>query len=236
MRIKIFWIFLLSVSIAHASMFGEETPVLLEMVANQLTELQHLSESVGIAKNQIQMIYDINEGVQKVVSQIKALQSIIDRAQGIDPTSIRSLSDINRTIDDMRMMSSEIQDLLIVKMVLCNEAVEEASLQSDTAYKMGQELANTGAELAAESKTASPGRAGQITASASAAQMMAMGVELQTMAQMSQLLAFSLDLQKSQMEKELKTTGMRNSYLKASLTGSGDVERPKKAVYARRRR
>lgn len=204
---------------SYASMFGEETAVLLEVVSNQLAELGKLAESIGIAKDQKDLLMQINEGVQKSTSQIRSLESIIERAQGVDPTSIRGLADINRTLGDMNYLSSEIQELLVVKMFLCDQAIEEAGLQSDTAYKMGQELTKLGTELSSESKLASPGRAQQITASASTAQTLAMGVELQTLAQIAQLMAMSLDLQKSQMERDLKLESTRKSYLKHMLTG-----------------
>ena len=207
---------------SKASIFGEETAVLLQVVSNQLTELQRLTENVGIAKSQMQLLYKINDGVQQATAQIQAIQSIIDRAQGIDPGSIRDLSALNRHIEEMSTVSSQINDLIVVKLFLCDEAVDEAGLQSDTAYKMGQELIQTGAELAKESEFASPGRAQQITASAAAAQMLAAGVELQTMSQMSQLLGLSLDLQKTQMQRDMKGDLDRKSYFKAALSGKAD--------------
>ncbi|MBI2712581.1 MAG: hypothetical protein HYX41_07000 [Bdellovibrio sp.] len=209
---------LLTPTVSKASMFGEETAVLLEVVANQLTELGKLAENIGVSKEHLQMLYQINDGVQQVTRQIQALQSIVDRAQGVDPTAIRSLADINRSIEDMKAISGDIQELIFVKLLLCNQTIEQAYLQSDTAYKMGQELATTGSQLALESQTASPGRAQQITASASVAQMLASGVQLQTMAQMSQLLAMHLDLQKTEIEKDLKIHSERRAYLKAALS------------------
>jgi hypothetical protein len=229
-------LFLFSLN-AQASIFGEETAVLLQVVANQLTELQRLAENVGIAKSQIELLYQINEGVQKATSQIQALQSIMERAQGVDPSSVRDLSDLNRTIEEMNTMSSQIHDLVAVKLILCDQAVDEAGLQSDTAYKMGQELIKTGAELAKESEFASPGRAQQITASSSAAQMLAAGVELQTLAQMSQLLALSLDLQKTQLQREMKGNLERKSYFHAALSGKREdwIKNPQSKLKPKRK-
>jgi hypothetical protein len=127
----------------------------------------------------------------------------------------------------MKYLSNEVQELVAVKMSLCDQAVEQASLQSDTSYKMGQEMVSVGAQLARESETASPGRAQQISASASAAQMLAMGVELQTLSQMSQLMALNLDLHKSQIEKDLKMERMRKAYLKQAFSRS-----PKKVSFS----
>ncbi len=224
-------LFLLFQDLLHASMFGEETGVLIESLSVQIQQLNNLADEVGIGKDQIEILTKINEGVSQTTRQIQALDAIIERAQGVDPTSIKSLSDINKRIDDLKFLSNEIQELVIYKMVLCDEAVEESSIQSQTTYKMGQEMVGVGAQLAQESQTASPGRAQQITASASAAQMLAMGVELQTLSQMSQVLALSLDLQKTQMEKDLKMERMRKAYFKQALVHSS--RRPSLPVFSK---
>lgn len=167
-------------NVASASIFGEETAVLIQMAGTQLQELSQLAENVGIAKDQRNLLIQINEGVDKTVHQIQSIESIVERAQGVDPSAVRSLAQLNDAIENTKAMSNDVQELLSVKMFLCDEAVEEASLQSDTSYKMGQEMEDLGAKLSEESKNASPGRAQQITASASSAQMLAMGVELQS--------------------------------------------------------
>jgi hypothetical protein len=204
---------------ARASLFGEETVVLGQMLANQIRELDVLAENVGISKDQRNLLLQLNSGINQATQQIETVQNILERIQGTDPTSIRSIADINRAMEDMKYVSGQIQELLIIKLLLCDEAVEEASLQSDTSYKMGQEMAELGAKLSEESKTASPGRAQQISASAASSQMIAVGVELQTLSHISQLLAASLDLQKSQMERELKTNALRQAYFKQTLSG-----------------
>jgi hypothetical protein len=204
---------------AHA-LFGSETFVLMEVVSNQVMELQRLAESVGIAKDQANLLVQINEGVQQTTRQIRALESIIERAQGVNPTSVQSLSEINATLETTRALSNDVQELVSVKLALCDQAVEQAGIQSDTAYVMGQEMVSVGSQLAKESESASPGRAQQISASASSAQMLAKGVELQTLSQISQLLAMNLELQKAQLDRTLRQEQSREGYLKAALTKS----------------
>src|SRR4051812_1685712 len=46
-------VFALVEPFASASMFGEETAVLIEMAGNQLQELSQLAENIGIAKSQM---------------------------------------------------------------------------------------------------------------------------------------------------------------------------------------
>jgi hypothetical protein len=49
--------------------------------------------------------------------------------------------------------------------------------------------------------------------------MLATGIELQTLAQISQLLAMNLDLHKSQMQTELAKQQKKDAYLQLALTG-----------------
>jgi len=199
---------------ASSSIFGEETAVLLEVVSNQLTELTKLAENIGISKSQFELLTQVNDGINQSTQQLNSISAIVERAQGVEPESVSDLSRINQRIDDLKSISGDVQELLSLKMSLCDQAVDEAAIQSDTSYKMGQEMVDLGSQLSAESKIASPGRAQQISASASSAQMLAMGVQLQTLSQISQLLALQLDIQKGHIARELRIDTVRRAYFK----------------------
>lgn len=220
LRLLIFLCFLelYSTTTSWASLFGEETAVLIEIAANQATELSRLAENIGIAKEHRDLLIQVNEGINRTTQQIQSIEAIIKRAEGLDPTSVRNLSQLNEAIENLKLISGDTQELVAMKLELCDEAVNSASMQSDTAYKMGQEMEKVGAELAIESQTASPGRASQISASALSAQMLATGVELQTLSQISQLLALNLDLQKSQIQKEIQSERSRRVYFESALS------------------
>jgi hypothetical protein len=205
---------------AQASIFGEETVVLLQVVANQLVELDHLAENIGVLKDQRNLLVQLNEGIGKATEQLRSIETIVERSHGVDPSGIQSLSDLNRQIDELKGFSGAIQDLLVVKLMLCDQAVEEAGLQSDTAYHTGTEMVGTGSLLAQESQSASPGRAAQITASAASAQMLGQGVALQTLAQIAQLQAMSLDLQKGEIQRSLRIEQGQRSVMQQALGGS----------------
>ena len=85
---------------------------------------------------------------------------------------------------------------------------------------MGQEMIAAGSDLAVESKTATPGRAAQITAASGAAQMLSQGVALQTLAHIAQLQAMQLELQKTQMERDQYALTARRAYFSGQLTQS----------------
>ena len=211
---------------AKASMFGEELVPLMKMVAGQIEEIHELSETVGLAEDQIKYLQDLNRGIERTVQQIQSLQDIVEHAQGLDPTGIRSIADLNDLLRKAKNTKGEIEDLLGMKLMVADQAIGQSAVQGDTAYKMGQEMIQVGAQLASESQSASPGRASQITAASGSAQMLAQGVELQTLAQIAQLQAVSLELQKSSMERDLISEKGRKAAFQHQLASSLKRSRP----------
>jgi len=202
---------------SRASMFGEESVPLWKLVAGQVAELEHLAQVVNAAKEQRDFIMEINQGVQKATHQIETIQSIIERAKNLDPSSVKNLADLTARIEEMKGVLTDASEILELKLALCDQAIGQSAIQSETAYKMGQEMVGTGSTLAEESKDASPGRAQQISAAAASSQMLATGVELQTLAQLTQLQAMSLELQKSQLKRDGNAEQARRSFFMQSL-------------------
>lgn len=204
MRKLLPWMSLLLVWNAHAFL-GLEVGPLLQLVAGQVHEIERLSQLVGNSNNQMEALQKLNEGINKTVDQIQSIETIIERAQDLDPKSIRSISELNDYLERVHDVKDRMDALMKIRVKAAQVSIAQAAVQSDTAYKMGQEMIGTGSLLADESRIASPGRASQITASSSSAQMIAKGVELQTLAQIAQLQALSLDLHRSQVEQELQS-------------------------------
>lgn len=205
---------------ARASIFGEENIALLKLVSGQLLELERLANALEIAKENQALLLEVNKGIDRVTTQIDAIDTITQRSQGLDPTSVKRISDITNMIYDLKSMKASVEEIVIVKLLLSEKAIGQSALQSETAYKMGQEMVGTGAVLASEAKSASPGRAAQITASAQTSSMVSQGVMLQTMAQMTQLQAMNLELQKSQLQREVYTEKSRRSFMASELMKS----------------
>jgi hypothetical protein len=216
MRLALIFLALLPFE-ANASLFGEENVPLYKLVLGQVMELQRLAESVGIEREQMKLLIQINEGIERTTSQINSMEAIVQRAQGLDPKSIRRISDLTGQINELKALKTDVEDLVAVKLLLSEQAVAQSAIQSDTAYKMGQEMIGTGTVLAADARRASPGRAAQISASAQSAGMLSQGVMLQTMAQMTQIQAMSLELQKTEMEKNLNAERGRRRFLGKAL-------------------
>lgn len=210
-------------SLQAKAFFGTEMGPLIQLVAGQLQEIEKLSRQVGLAENQIQYLTALNDGIDKTVHQIQSVQSIYERAQGLDPREIKSLSDLSSYLDRARETKIAVEELLALKVGLAGQAVESSALQADTSYRMGQEMVTVGAALAQESQQASPGRAAQISAAASSAQMLSSGVELQTLSQLVQLQAMNLELQRSLIDRDLQADKTRQKQFQQSLLKNSSV-------------
>ena len=220
MRVTIIFLALMSSTMANASIFGEETLALLKLVGGQAIELERLADVVGVAKDQRDLLIKLNDGIETGVRQIEAIQAIIERAKGLDPTAVSRISDLTRQIEDVKEIHARTEEVVALKLTLSDQAGAQGSVQSQTAYSMGQEMIAAGSDLAVESKTATPGRAAQITAASGAAQMLSQGVALQTLAHIAQLQAMQLELQKTQMERDQYALTARRAYFSGQLTQS----------------
>lgn len=206
--------------------FGTEIGPLLQLVSGQIQQIQQLADQVGVAKEQQELLLQLNEGIGQVVDQIQTLQTIVERAKGLDPREVRTLSDLNDLLARAKQTQAMLAEMQAARVNLANQAITQSALQSDTAYRMGQEMVGVGSRLAQESETASPGRAHQITAAASSAQMLSQGVELQTLSQMVQLQALSLEFQKAEAERELQGEQLRRSQFQQGLKVQSKRVRP----------
>ncbi len=206
-RLTVFPYVLLLMSVfAHTpdarAAFGLEMGPLLKLVAGQVTEIERLTQQLGVARENQELLFELNRGIDKTVSQIRSVEAVLERAQGLDPQAVRSISELNVYLSRTREAKRVVEEMMELRSEAASIAIQQSALQGETAYLMGQEMMATGASLAHDSRLASPGRAAQITAASSSAQMLAQGVQLQTLSQIAQLQAMQLELFRSQLEQQ----------------------------------
>lgn len=194
-------VLIIFISIDSHAFFGTELAPLLELVSGQVREIERLTEQVGLAKDQRDLLIRLNDGIERTVDQIRNIQSLVERAQGLDPRGIKSVQELNDYLSRVQGAKHSLEEILGIKSKAAGIIIGQSALQSETAYLMGQEMIATGSTLAKESETASPGRAQQISAASQSAQMLAQGVQLQTLSQIAQLQAMQLELQRSQIDQ-----------------------------------
>ena len=200
------------------AILGLEIGPMLQLVAGQVKEIEHLTEQVGIAKENRDLLIALNRGIDRTVDQIQSIQTIVERAQGLDPSAIRSISDLNEFLSRVREARRSMDELMGIRLEAARVAIAQSALQGETAYVMGQEMIVTGGSLARESEQASPGRAQQIAAASGSAQMLGSGVGLQTLAQIAQLQAMQLELQRAQLESTLEERRQSRAFFERELS------------------
>lgn len=200
-----------------ASIFGEENVPLYKLVFGQIAELEKLAEALNVAKENRDLLREINDGITRVTDQLNAIEDIVRRAKSLDPASVRSLSDLTRLINDTKSISRDLDSILEARLTLTQEAIEKSALQTETAYLVGQEMISAGARISAESKVASPGRAAQLSASAASAQMMGTGTLLQTIAHLTSIQTIELEMRKGEIEREKRTSDEQKKATNAFL-------------------
>jgi len=203
---------------AAQSVLGTDMLPLLQLVSGQVREIEALTQQLGATREQTGLLFELNDGINRVVHQIQTLEAIVERAQGVNPSAVQSLSELNSLMRRARTSQEDLQAMILIRSELADQAIGQSALQSDTAYRMGQEMVVTGSDLARESQNASPGRAAQISASAQSAQMLSQGVELQTLAQIAQLQALQLDFQKAQAAQLVSESNQRQRAFEAALS------------------
>lgn len=214
-------VFLVLASSARASIFGEENIALMKLVVGQIVELEKLAAALEVAKEQRDLIEQINAGVNRTIAQIEAIEEILNRAQGLDPRNIRRISELTDAILEVRELKRRAQDIQNTRILIANNAIAQSGLQAETAYTMGQEMIRTGTDLSREAASASPGRSAQITATAQSAQTLSSGVVLQTLSHIAQLQAVSLEFQKAQAESRLIENQSQSDYFRSQLLTKG---------------
>lgn len=214
-------VLLVLASSARASIFGEENIALMKLVVGQIVELEKLAAALEVAKEQRDLIEQINAGVNRTIAQIEAIEEILNRAQGLDPRNIRRISELTDAILEVRELKRRAQDIQNTRILIANNAIAQSGLQAETAYTMGQEMIRTGTDLSREATSASPGRSAQITATAQSAQTLSSGVVLQTLSHIAQLQAVSLEFQKAQAESRLIENQSQSDYFRSQLLTKG---------------
>ena len=200
---------------ARASIFGEENIPLAKLVVGQLQEISHLAEIVGASKDNLRALEQINSGINRVSNTISAIEEIKRRAQGLNPKSSRELADLTILIREMKRLRDDVRGVMMIKIALSDQAISQSSAQSETAYLMGQEMIKVGSALNQEAHASSPGRSAQISAAANSGSMLSEGVQLQTLAHIAQIQTMQLELQKSQIERDMQSDSERQRiYLK----------------------
>jgi hypothetical protein len=91
---------------------GTEMGPLLQLVAGQVQEIEQLTAAVSVAQQNQDTVLELNRGIDQAVNQLQSLQAIVERAQELDPSSVRSISDLNDLIRRVKSTKSQLNEVI----------------------------------------------------------------------------------------------------------------------------
>jgi hypothetical protein len=192
---------------SKASIFGEETAVLLEILANALKQLTELKALVDNGKDQINLIKDINRGINDSLNLARTIYPNIDPGIYKD---WNSASDALGKLQSIYGIVTQSPDAKIYSDT--DQNVAEAVALNNDVYKYTQNIDELGEAIKEFSHDVSPGGAQKLTAQT-------MGVMLQVMNQSLRTQATGLKLQAQTMAvQNKKEKDSTKQYLESANT------------------
>ncbi|MEQ1875307.1 MAG: hypothetical protein ABL958_01585 [Bdellovibrionia bacterium] len=192
---------------ARSSMFGEETAVLIEILANAVKQLHELQAIVNAGQDTLGLLRDINRGINDSLYQLKTIYPDIDpgiyKEWDKVQTGLQKIESIYGIIAPSKEF--EIQrdtDRSVAEAVALNNNIYDYSNQIDA---IGEEIKNF-------SHVVSPGGAQKLTAQS-------MGIMLHVMSQSLRAQATGLKLQAQTVAlQNKKEKDMTKHFLESSKT------------------
>jgi len=198
---------------ARASIFGEETAVLIQILSNALQQLAQLRQIFQNGKDSLDLLKDINQGINDSLALIKTISPNTDPGLYKDWEKV---SDALGKLQDIYGTPVESQDSQVQKDT--DETVAEAVTLNNSIYKYTKLIDEIGEMIKLQSHAVSPGGAAKLTAQSLGVMLNLQNEILRTQATGLKLQAQNLAIQ-NRKDKAL-TRQMVNSAdnLKSALT------------------
>jgi len=184
-RISILWILIFSSPMARASIFGEETAVLVQILYENYRRYQQLQQMISQTKSADEYLHLINSGIENSIGLMEALpvkdEKILAQLQSFKQ-SLDTISDVYGKVP-----KSKVEALQLLNDQTVAESIRMANSFRD--YSDVQELNSI--KIAAQSREASPKGAVRMQAETSA----------QILRSLSQLIRLNTQMLKLQSEQ-----------------------------------
>jgi len=144
---------------ARASIFGEETAVLIQILSNALQQLAQLRQIFQTGKDSLDMLRDINQGINDSLALIKTI------SPNTDPGLYKDWEKVSEALGKLEGIYGtviESRDRQVQKDT--DETVAEAVTLNNSIYKYTKVIDEIGEMIKLQSHTVSPGGAAKLTA------------------------------------------------------------------------
>lgn len=182
---------ILSISLeSKASIFGEETAVLLQILSNALQQLAQLKSIYDNGKDNLNLIRDINRGINDSLNLIRTISPNTDPGLYKD---WKKVSDALNKLETIYGIAVQSKDLKVQKDT--DQSVAEAISLNNSVYHYTKTIDEIGESIKSQSHYVSPGGAAKLTAQSLGVMLNLQNEMLRTQATGLKLQAQALALQ-----------------------------------------
>ena len=168
---------------AYADLFGGDVAVLAQILLNALQQLAKLKELYDNAKEGVEYVREINQGINDSLNLIKEIHP------SFDPGVFRSWDDVGIAINELVNLYGKVVNSPMAKIQkTMDQGVAEAVKLNNDVFKHAKRIDKLGEQIKSYSHSVSPGGAQKLTAQS-------MGIMLQAFNESLRVQATGLKLQ-----------------------------------------
>lgn len=183
-------ILLLSTQPARASIFGEETVVLAQILANALQQLAQLKQILDTGKSNLDLIREINRGINDSMNLVRTVYP------NIDPGIYKDWQSVQDAVNKLETIYGVADPSLNQRVYRdTDQNVAEAVQLNNSIYQYTQQIDEIGEAIKQVSHDVSPGGAQKLTAQTLGVMLHVMNQNLRAQATGLKLQAQSMALQ-----------------------------------------
>jgi hypothetical protein len=203
---------MLFVSPARADMFGGDVAMLAQILLNAIQQLAQLKSIVDNGKDNIELLRDINRGINDSLALIRTVSPNSDPGLYKDWEKV---SDALTKVEDIYGIAVPSKDLPVQRDT--DQSVAEAVSLNNSIYKYTKEIDEIGELIKAESHSVSPGGAAKLTAQSLGVMLNVQNQMLRTQATGLKLQAQTMALANRKDKEQTRTTLENGRTLKEAL-------------------
>ena len=148
----------------RADIFGGDVAVLVQILSNAIQQLAVLQQTLNLAKGDSDLLQQVNRDIQTALSEINAIQDIVR-----DTNEIGKTKDPVELLNRLRGIYGRLPRIGHIKALEFADNVSGTALGVDNdSYLHALKLESAGTRLQQQARTASPGKAQQLTAQSQA--------------------------------------------------------------------
>ncbi|RYZ82977.1 MAG: hypothetical protein EOP06_20770 [Proteobacteria bacterium] len=193
-------------------MFGGDVVVLAQILANALQQLAQLKSIVDNGKDNIELIRDINRGINDSLNLIRTVSPETDPGLYKDWERV---SEAVTRVQNIYGIAVQSKDQSVQKDA--DQSVAEAIAMNNSIYRYTKEIDEIGELIKAESHAVSPGGAAKLTAQSMGVMLNVQNQMLRTQATGLKLQAQAMALQNRKDKEQTRQTLQNGTALRTAL-------------------